>query len=176
MFNNLSYQLGGAALISSFMFSPVAFNFTLSRNNQILQVAQATQKDVLTQKFYDLIITSKSSISSLQGSVKSLTYNQDFSKNLIKIAGKLAYGQMLAASQKAVARDIEEVKQAQQELKEFINNNEEFVMSLSPEVRQQTTPILVFNIPRQIKVWQKEQHQQNQMWSCSAVRSAPVCY
>lgn len=174
MTNTLTYQFSSVALISSLVLSNAAFSPKL--NDEQLQISQVEQAEILVQEFYSLIIASKSSISSLQGSVKSLTYNQDFSENLIKISGKKAYEQMLAASKKAVARDIEEVKQAQQQLREFITENQEFVMSLQPEVRQQIVPILTLYIPSQIKVWQQEQHQQNQLWKCSAVRTAPVCY
>lgn len=174
------YHFSIAALTSFFVLNGVTFGVTfgwqLLSERHTVHIAQVEKTQELTKNFYALIIAGKFSISSLQSSVKSLTYNQDFAENLIKIAGNQAYQEMLASSKKSVARDIQKINQAQKNLKEFIVANEDFMMTLNPEVRQQVLPILTINIPSQIKVWQAEQHRQNQMWKCSAVKSAPVCY
>lgn len=176
MNRNLADSFSGIVLISSLVFSPVVVSSKPPIANQTNQVDQAKLQKALTREFYDLIIKGNSSISGLQASVKGLTYTQEFADNLIKIGGTKAYEQMLELNKKGVTEDIEKIKQAQHWLREFITENQEFMMSLSPQVRQQVVPILNINIPRRIKVWQAEQHQLNEKWKCSAVRSAPVCY
>lgn len=176
MNKTLNYKISSTVLIPLLVVNPTIVSSRPLIASQIAQVNKVQLQQALTQEFYDLIIRGKFSISGLQGSVKSLTYTQEFAENLIRIGGRQVYDQMLDVNKKGVNRDIEEIKQAQQELREFINNNQEFVMSLEPEVRQQIVPILTINIPSQMKIWQAEQHQQNERWKCSAVKTAPVCY
>lgn len=176
MNKTLTYLLSSTALISLLVFNPAIVNSRTVMASDIAQVDRAKLQQALNREFYDLVIKGKFSISGLQASVKGLTYTQEFAENLIKIGGKEAYAQMLEREKKGVTQDIEKIKQAQHWLREFITENQEFMLSLSPEVRQQVVPILNINIPRQMKVWQAEQHQLNEKWKCSAVKTAPVCY
>lgn len=176
MNRTLAYSFSSIVLISSLVFSPIVVSSKPPITNQTNQVEQAKLQKALTREFYDLIIKGNSSISSLQASVKGLTYTQEFAENLIKIGGRKAYEQMLDMEKKGVTKDIQEIRQAQHWLREFITENQEFMLSLEPQVRQQVVPILNINIPRRMKVWQAEQHELNEKWKCSAVKTAPVCY
>lgn len=176
MNQTLAYQLSGAALLALIVFNPATVSSRPTITSQTAQVDKAKLQQALNREFYDLVIKGKFRISDLQASVKGLTYTEEFAENLIKIGGKQAYQQMLDLNKRSVTEDIEDINQAQQQLREFIHKNPEFMLSLSPEVRQQVFPILTINIPNQMKVWRQEQHQQNEMWKCSAVRTAAVCY
>lgn len=176
MNRTLAYSLSSTALIFPLVFSPVVVSSKPPIANQTNQVNQAKRQQALNREFYDLIIKGNSSISGLQASVKDLTYAQEFAENLIFIGGKQAYAQSLERKKKDVVKDIQEIKQAQQQLREFITDHQEFMLSLEPQVRQQVVPILNINIPRRMKVWQAEQHELNEKWKCSTVKTAPVCY
>ncbi len=176
MNRTLVYSLSGIVLISSLVFNPVVVSSKPPIASQTNQVNKAKLQQALSREFYDLIIKGNSSISGLQASIKDLTYAQEFAENLTRIGGKQAYAQSLERKQKDVVKDIQEIRQAQHWLREFITENQEFMLSLEPQVRQQVVPILNINIPRRMKVWQAEQHELNEKWKCSAVKTAPVCY
>lgn len=143
---------------------------------QSLQIAQAQQDAKLKDQFFDLIIKGKFAISDLQAAVKSLVYNQDFKSNIIKLGGKTSYQTNITNSQQTVKKKIVEVKQRQQAIIRFFDEHQEFINSLSPEVRNQAVPIVTLNISAQIKMWEKEQREQDREWKCSGSTTQPICF
>jgi hypothetical protein len=140
------------------------------------EIAQVQQDASLKNQFFDLIIQSKFAISDLQAAVKSLVYNQDFKSNIIKLGGKTGYQTNITNSQQTVKKKITEVKQRQQAIVKFFDEHQEFINSLSPEVRGQAVPIVTLNIPAQMKVWEKEQREQDREWKCSGSTTQPICF
>lgn len=172
----VSTKIGLASLAAMITITGVVTVASVQAVHHRFQVAHAEQRAELTKKFYGLIIAGNSKITALESSVKSLTYNQEFRKTIIKTAGAAGYQQMLQASQKAVHKNTEAVKQAQQALEKFVAENQDFMSALSQDVREQVTPIITLNIPSQIREWQAEQHQQNRHWQCSPFTSDPICF
>lgn len=169
-------KIGLATLTVMVTITGVATVASVQAVHHRLQIAQAEQRAELTKKFYSLIIAGTSKITTLETSVKSLTYNQYFRETIIKSAGVASYQQMLQASQKAVHKNTEAVKQAQQALDKFVAENQDFMPSLRQDVQQQVIPIITLNIPSQIREWQAEQHQLHRQWQCSPFTEDPICF
>lgn len=145
--------IGITSLVISSLFATISVVRAVPHS---FEIAQAQQDISLKDQLFDLIIQSKFAISDLQAAVKSLVYNQDFKSNIIKIGGKTGYQTNITNSQRTIKKRITEVKQRQQAIVRFFDQHQEFVNSLSPEVRGQAVPIVTLNIPAEMKIWEKE--------------------
>lgn len=141
-----------------------------------IEIAQAQQSAQLKNEFFDLIVKGKFKISDLQAAVKSVVYNEDFKTTIIRSSGTAGYQTNITNSQRSVQQKTEEVKQAQQAIVNFFDEHQDFVSSLSPEVREQAVPIVTLDIPSQIKAWEKEQREQDREWKCSGLSTDPICF
>lgn len=146
---------------------------TVSRS---LELAQTSQAAKLKHEFFRLIIQGNSKKSSLEAAVKSVIYNEDFKTSIVRNSGIAGYNTNINNSKLAVTRKTKEFQQAQQELTQFLADHKNFILSLSPAVREQAIPIITLDIPSRIRVWQKEQREQDREWKCSGSTTDPICF
>lgn len=159
----LLFATGGATVVAL---------HSASRSIEVVQTRQAAK---LKREFFRLIIQGNSKKSSLQAVVKSVVHNEDFKTSIVRNSGIAAYQANVNNSKLAVAKKTEELQQAQQEIRQFLADQKSFILSLSPEVREQAIPIITLNIQSQIQVWQKEQRDQDREWKCSGSTTEPIC-